>query len=351
MATPHVSVVVCTRNRAPLLRQALDSLAVLKTDNSFTYDIVVVDNGSTDHTPEVVAQAAQAAARSLGAPVRWCPCPEPGIVTARNCGIAHARGEWIAFFDDDQLAEPDWLLELFRGAQRHACPVVGGTVLLALPNDAPQPLDPVVRMLLGEAVHGPDPRPYGGRLTPGCGNLLLARHVFAQVGTFQRTIDGRGEDTDLFSRIERAGIPAWYIPTAVVWHLTPPQRLADDYLLGLARRMGCGVAQRQAALLGPRRLALLTLGKALRLALVQLPAMLAARWLGTHQQWLGRRCLVAINTSFLHAAAQELLRPTLPPNAPAAPLPPHAVPSAPGVVLPQSAGPSASIPFHASTGV
>lgn len=384
MSEPHISIVLCTLDRADLLRQALASLTALKTDGLFTCEIVVVDNGSTDNTQQVVAHAAAMAKRDGGPLIRSVPCHEPGIVAARNCGIAQARGDWIAFFDDDQLAEPDWLLELWRGAQRYACPVVGGTVLLALPDDAPQPLDPVVRMLLGEALHGPDPRPYGGRLTPGCGNLMVARHVFTQIGTFQRTIDGRGEDTDLFSRIERAHIPAWYIPTAVVWHLTPPPRLTDDYLLGLARRMGRGVAQRQAAVLGQPRLALLTLGKTLRLALVQLPAMLLARPLGTHQQWLGRRCLVAINTHFLLAALKELCRlaplpsicapPPAPPStsadallldatlaAPAAVLPldpgnvPHnrrccEVATASAAFLPYPDSPSATIPFHSSSG-
>lgn len=348
---PHISIVVCTRNRASLLRQALRSVTGLQTDGLFTYDIVVVDNGSTDDTREVVAQLRAEAAQERGATVHYLFCPQPGIVAARNCGIAQARGEWIAFFDDDQLAEPDWLLELWRGAQRHACPVVGGTVRLALPDDCAQPLHPVVRMLLGEAVHGPHPLPYGGRRTPGCGNLMVARQVFAQVGTFQRTVDGRGEDTDLFSRIEQAGIPAWYIPTAVVWHITPRQRLTEEYLLGLAQRMGRGVAQRQAALLGRKRLLLLTLGKALRLALVQGPAMLASRYGGSHAQWLGRRCLVAINSSFLRAAVAELFRPQSPaghvvqPLVPCPPqLPQHAA------VSPPETHPAAT-PLHSATSV
>lgn len=362
MNPPLISVVVCTWNRASLLRQALHSLIALESGGLFTFEIVVVDNGSTDATRDVVGEVQAASTAQGGPPIRYVLCLQRGIVAARNCGIAHAHGTWIAFFDDDQLAEPDWLVELFRGAQQHACLVVGGTVRLALPDDCPQPLDPIVRMLLGEAVHGHQPLPYGGRRTPGCGNLMIAREVFAQVGTFQRTVDGRGEDTDLFSRIERAGIAAWSIPTAVVWHITPPERLTEDYLLGLAQRMGRGVAQRQAAVLGRRRLAFLAVGKALRLALVQLPAMLAARLVGTHWQWLDRRCLVAINTSFLRAAAQELLRPKPPTSHAAGTLtdclvassPPPAAQDLPqtsqGVVAPAPESPLAT-PLHSATSV
>lgn len=307
MPAPEISIIVCTLNRAALLRQALASLRKLRTAGLFTYEIVVVDNGSTDATRAVVEEAQAAACRTGQATIRYVLCALRGIVPARNCGLAEARGSWIAFFDDDQLAEPDWLLELYRGAREHACRVVGGTVRLTMPSESTPSLDPVVRMLLGEAAYGNRPRRYGGRLTPGCGNLMLARSVLEQVGGFRNTVGGRGEDTELFSRIERAGIAAWYIPTAVVWHLTPPERLTEDYLLGLARRMGRGVAQRQAAVHGKAWLALLVVGKAGRLVLVHLPSLLICRLRGQRPRCLGRRCLIAINSCFLREALRELV--------------------------------------------
>jgi hypothetical protein len=154
-------------------------------------------------------------------------------------------------------------------------------------------------MLLGEARFGNYARPYGGRLTPGCGNLMIERTVFDEVGVFERTVDGRGEDTDLFSRIERAGIAAWYVPTAIVHHLTPPERLQADYLLSLARRMGEGIALRQHAALGSVRFAALLAAKALRLAVWQWPLVLAARLRRDHASALGRGALAAINASLV----------------------------------------------------
>src|SRR5205823_7123751 len=124
----------------------------------------------------------------------------------------------------------------------------------ALPSGCSRQLDPTVRMLLGEAIHADQPLRYGGRITPGAGNLMIERSVFDEGGVFQRTVSGRGEDTELFSRIEKAGIAAWYVPSAVIHHLTPVERLEEIYLLGLAWRMGEGVATRQAALLSPARL-------------------------------------------------------------------------------------------------
>jgi hypothetical protein len=162
-------------------------------------------------------------------------------------------------------------------------------------------------MLLGEALLADRPIPYGGRLTPGCGNLLVERSVFERVGNFQRTIHGRGEDTDLFSRIERAGIAAWYLPTAIVHHVTPAERLEEAYLLDLARRMGEGVAQRQAALFSPGRFALLRFGKALRTTLVQRPLAEIDRLLGNREAWLGKRCLVELNQQFLRYRPSQQL--------------------------------------------
>src|SRR4051794_16948160 len=229
MSDFDISVVVCTRNRAELLRGALASLAELAVDG-FTYEVVVIDNGSTDETAEVISTVAQQTDR----PVRGMCEPEAGIVPARNRGVREARGRWIAFFDDDQLADKRWLAELYRGARHKHCRVVGGAVYLALPGDCARRLDPAVRMLLGEAKIANEPRLYGGRFTPGCGNLMIDRTVFDEVGLFERTVGGRGEDTDLFSRMERAGIDAWYFPTAIVHHLTPAERLESTYLLSLA---------------------------------------------------------------------------------------------------------------------
>lgn len=301
MTALDVSIVVCTYNRAESLRAALASLYDLATDDLFSYEVVVVDNVSTDHTRDVVAAAAGKSKR----PVRYAYEAEQGIVAARNRGIREARGRWIAFFDDDQLADPRWLAELVRGATELGCRVVGGTVQLHFPAGPPGELHPAVRMLLGEAILADQPRTYGGRLTPGCGNLMIERTVFDEVGVFERTVHGRGEDTDLFSRIERAGIASWYIPTAVILHVTPPERLQTAYLLNLASRMGEGIAIRQLERLGKTRFWLLWLAKAARLALLQFPLLLAAWLRHDRAEWLGIRCLVAINARFLRAGWQR----------------------------------------------
>jgi glycosyltransferase involved in cell wall biosynthesis len=303
MTTPDISIVVCTHNRAGMLRAALASLYDLATDSQFTYEVVVIDNASADETPQAIAAAANESVH----PVRGIREAEKGIVPARNRGIREARGRWIAFFDDDQLADRRWLAELYRGAREKQCRVVGGAVHLSLAAGCRRQLDPTVRMLLGEAMFSDQPRAYGGRLTPGCGNLMIERSIFSEVGVFERTVDGRGEDTDLFNRIERVGIASWFFPTAVIHHLTPDERLQEKYLLHLASRMGQGVALRQSSLLGPTRFACVWLAKAARLGLVQFPLWLVDRLRQDHEAALGRRCLITINSQFLRAGFASLI--------------------------------------------
>jgi GT2 family glycosyltransferase len=294
MTHPDISIVVCTKNRASLLAGALASISDLATEDEFTYEIVVIDNGSTDETPQVICAAAAQAKH----PLRGIVEAEAGIVAARNRGIRESRGRWIAFFDDDQIADWHWLAELHRGAEERKCRVVGGAVHLALPADCQRQLAPTVRMLLGEPIGGELPQKYGGRLTPGCGNLLVHQSVFDDVGLFERAIDGRGEDTDLFERIQRAGIDAWYLPTAIIHHLTPPERLERDYLLDVATRMGRGIALRRQKSLG-LRFAGAWLLKAVRVLLIDYPRLMLAGLRGNAEVTLGRRLQLTISQAFL----------------------------------------------------
>jgi GT2 family glycosyltransferase len=313
MTNPDISIVVCTKNRASLLAGALASLYDLATEDEFTYEIVVIDNGSTDETQQVIAAAAPQSKH----PLRGVLEREAGIVAARNRGIRESRGRWIAFFDDDQVADWHWLAELHRGAEERKCRVVGGAVQLALPADCQRQLATTVRMLLGEPVGGDLPQRYGGRLTPGCGNLLVHQSVFDEVGIFLTAIDGRGEDTDLFERIQRAGIEAWYLPTAIIHHLTPPERLEREYLLDLATRMGRGIALRQRKALGLVRFTAAWLVKLVRMLGIDYPRLMLAGLRRNDEVTLGRRVQLTISQAYLcgRCATVTPERPAPPPSA------------------------------------
>lgn len=237
---PDISIVVCTHNRAAMLRDALGSLARLETNRRFSYEIVVVDNASSDETPQVVLELTKAAPA-----LRYVMEGKKGIATARNRGYREAKGEWIAFFDDDQLADPRWLLALYNHARQNNLRAVGGPVHLKLPAGCERRLHSFVRMLLGESRLGSAPFAYSPKFTPGTGNLMLHRSVFEQVGLFDEAFAVRSEDTDLFCRMWKAGIEAWYVPAAIIHHVTPTQRLEEQYLMRLATLTGSGVADQE----------------------------------------------------------------------------------------------------------
>jgi len=226
--TPSVqlSVIVPTRNRAPWLGEALRSLATQRTNGCFTFEIIVVNNASHDETATVVQQFAATSA----VPVRYFQQSRRGDAPTRNRGVAEAEGTWLAFFDDDQLAEPDWLLELWRAAELTGGLIVGGPVRLDLPSRELQSLGPWCRQALREIELYPELHPYLGHQLPGTGNALVARRVFDAVGRFDESFASGGSDYDFFKRARAAGFDLWYAPQAAIRHRVDPRRLTAEYL-------------------------------------------------------------------------------------------------------------------------
>lgn len=255
-APPLVTVVICTFNRAELLRGAVLSVAEQRCDVPF--EIVVVDNGSTDDTAETLRELS---AGSLPAPLRPVVETSRGVSHARNRGVAEARGEWIAFFDDDQVAEPEWLGELLAIAQERDVRCAGGRVRLLLDDEQLRRLPRECRGLLGESAPVDQPRPYDRDMMFGTGNLLVHRDVFAAVGVFDTSLVEGGEDTDLFRRIEAAGFASWYTPTAIVGHTVPRYRTSERYLLWTSRRIGWQLAKREHRQRGRGGLARMLIGR------------------------------------------------------------------------------------------
>jgi glycosyltransferase involved in cell wall biosynthesis len=209
-----------------MLRECLQSLLDQRTDDEFTFDVVVVDNNSTDDTKAITDELAA----SSPVDVTYCFEKQAGQICARHAGFAAAKGEWIANFDDDEIAEPDWVLEMFRFAREKSVRSVGGLLLLKLPDDCNRELHPRVRRVLGETVTWERPQQYTRRQGPGSGNQMIHRSVLDEVGLYDLRLAVRGYDTDHYRRMYEAGIESWFVPTAVAYHVTPEQRLTDHYL-------------------------------------------------------------------------------------------------------------------------
>jgi glycosyltransferase involved in cell wall biosynthesis len=235
MGTPLISVIVPTYNRCDFLRDALQSLLRQETSGEFAFEIIVVDNASTDATKTVVEQLADDAP----VPVRYFYSVPPGDAPTRNCGIAQAHGTWLAFLDDDELAEPEWLRQLYRAALESGAPIVGGAIHLHLPPETLARLDRFVRTTsLREIDYYPTVQPYTGKRLPGTGNALVARRVFDDIGLFDVTKICGESDSDFFLRAKTAGLELYYTPHAVIRHRVAPNRLTTEYFRWDAQQ-GC----------------------------------------------------------------------------------------------------------------
>ena len=304
---PHaqvdVSVVMPTYNRAHWVGGALESLAKLQTDGRFTYEIVVIDNRSGDNTREVV----EAFAAQSPAPVRYVFESTPGDAPTRNAGLRVAEGEWFAFFDDDQFAEPDWLLEFWKAKDQCPAKILGGPVLLDLDEQELQRLGPECRKVLREIAFYDRLQPYQGKHLPGAGNAFVAREAMEAVGCFDASMNMGGSDSDFFMRARQSGFEMWYSPHAKIRHRIAKARTSPAFFRWESLSGGAGHAahfdQERFGALGQTFMCGLRLAHA---ALVTTPKLTWAWLKGDAGGVLGQRCKLWRAEGYLRRTLQRL---------------------------------------------
>jgi GT2 family glycosyltransferase len=234
------SIVLATCSRATMLRDALESLLVQSWADDHAVEIVVVDDGSTDNTPELLREMQQ---RSQ-VPFIVVQGKSAGVAAARNLGGHQARGVWIASFDDDQIAARDWLRDLHALAEEKNAACVGGALKLQLPesrrNENPGPR---VRKVLGEHLLGDAPLRYTGKVFPATNNVLMRRSVFEALGGYDVSFTEGGEDTEFFKRAKAAGNEMWFQPLSAGLHVMTEQRMERRNLRWTSLRLGASDAR------------------------------------------------------------------------------------------------------------
>lgn len=214
MANPAVSMVLCTRNRAPLLPKAVGSiLEASRRAHGRVVELIVVDNGSSDGTASVV----QGMAEDASIPMVVLSEPRAGLCRAKNAGVRAARGDIIVFTDDDCVLSPDYFEQVIRNFEADRGPVVrGGRVELGNAADLPF----TIKTDTCPQIYDGNRHPAG--FLHGC-NMAVSRAVFQSVGLFDEEF-GPGaafraaEDTEFVYRAFKKGIPVLYVPDIVVYH-------------------------------------------------------------------------------------------------------------------------------------
>ncbi len=218
-----ISIIICTRNRADALRQTLASLALLEVSPSLPCELIVVDNGSTDSTAQVVQDCA-----IVSMPVRYVYEKTPGKGHAYNAGLAAAQGRALLFTDDDVRLPADWIAGMCGPILRGEADAVGGGVRLA-PASQKEWMQPVHRLMLASTE---DLAP-GTSLPSMLGaNMAFARRVLARVPGFDPEL-GPGSlgfcDDSLFClQLREAGFRMATMLDVVVEHHPDPARITPQ---------------------------------------------------------------------------------------------------------------------------
>jgi glycosyltransferase involved in cell wall biosynthesis len=230
------SIIICTRNRADELRKTLESFANVVVPPKFDAELIIVDNGSSDATPQI-AQGCQLSAIA----VRYVMEPRQGQALARNSGLAAAGGEIILFTDDDVRPTLSWLVTHVRAYDDPDVAAVKGRVELDFDGDVPSWLGPAHRAALAEVNRGDAPEfPHLGHLVGA--NMSFRKQVPAKIGPFNPMLGpgraGFWDDSEFSIRLMGAGFKQRYEPQAVVFHQIPASRLTAEYFLDAAFRNG-----------------------------------------------------------------------------------------------------------------
>jgi len=198
---PKVSVVVCTYNGSKTLDGCLRSLQKL---NYPDYEVILVNDGSTDSVPEIAARYPY---------IRYHPQPNRGLSVARNTGMELAEGEIVAYTDDDCFADEDWLFFLVAKLLDFDASAVGGPNLLPTHDG---PVAACVSASPGTPAHILIDDHLAEHI-PGCNMAFWADRLKA-IGGFDPLYTKAGDDVDVCWRLQAEGDTIVYNPAAMVWH-------------------------------------------------------------------------------------------------------------------------------------
>lgn len=232
-----LTVLICTWNRAALLDETLDSLAAVNVPAHIRWEVVVVDNNSTDHTREVVERRS----REFPAPLHYRFEPSQGKCWAMNTGLHASHYPIVVFADDDIRVSPEWLV-----AAGHAfsddpqISYVGGPVDPIWEEPCPRWFAQTGKILWGTIAildYGSEPFVFEERRKIPLGaNFAIRRSMVERIGGFDPSL-GRNSDRlllgqelpEFFARSRAAGLRGRYVPAMSVKHHVPARRLRPEY--------------------------------------------------------------------------------------------------------------------------
>ena len=233
----QITIAICCHNAAERILLPLQALNGQSLVDEIAWEVLVVDNASSDNTKVLVERFAQTSC----VPIRVIEEPQLGLNHARRRAASETRSDWIAFCDDDNIPAPDWVFQAYDFSSRH--PKVGmfsGKVTPELiePEVKPKEFDEVYFRLLGCQDKGCRAQQLEGSELPiGAGMVTrteVMKGIFDEIGIISEDrkgsqLSGCG-DLELALVTSKLGWELWYVGEMSIKHLMPPHRLEPDYI-------------------------------------------------------------------------------------------------------------------------
>jgi glycosyltransferase involved in cell wall biosynthesis len=239
-----VSVVICSYNRAAYISGALDSL-YQQTASKDDFEVIVVDNNSTDGTEQVVSKWRSENTEGY---FHYSTETNQGASYARNNGAQLAKGEWLCFMDDDAIATPSYIENIIKHI--HAKPEAigfGGRIIPKYIPSEPKWMSYYVSSLVGNFDYAPAACAFENGKYPIESNMIVKKDIYDSIGGFNTALPGvvgtlriGGEGKELFYKILALGHTIYYDPSICVHHVVEVKKLTSEYMYRVASGIGRG---------------------------------------------------------------------------------------------------------------
>ena len=239
-----ISVIICSYNREDYIINAIESL-FYQTQPYTDYEVIVVDNNSLDNTAQLCKDYISVHA---GYHIVYITETQQGASFARNTGAAVARGELLAFMDDDAIADNDFIERILRFFRQYPNATgLGGRIIPKYIPEEPRWMSHYVASLVGNFQYSDKLEIFKAGKYPLESNMVVHKKDFDLVGGFNTALPGvkgtlriGGEGKDFFLKLQARGAVIYYDPLLRVQHVVEVKKLTREYLYRIASGIGRG---------------------------------------------------------------------------------------------------------------